>query len=183
MWGGSDELDVATADVTDSGLVAEVPNTAVMGTAAGTLEGTATLDFLRFVDARSSGAASLSHVYTADGLRQLAAALKEIASGDSVGGVALQPRIDEIRDRANAMQQNPTDTDHALQTRKAFNLASSVMMQMQGNNGRTDGRLSALQDAAMAIQPSVPLLEQAENIDRFFTQAAQALRTMTNAPA
>jgi len=150
---------------------------AATGGAAGTLSGTAVVSFLQFVDARSSRTAGLAHEYTSDGLRQLAAALNEIADRDSVGGIAVRPRISEIRDRANAMQQNPTSTEHALQTREAFVLASSLMAQMKMGSANGNGTLQSLQNAAMAIRPSVQLLEQKDVIEQFFAEAAKTIRS------
>lgn len=180
LWGRNDGVDVGRADVTDTSMVGTVPNTDLMGSSAGTAAGPSVTQYLQFVDARSSGAANMSHDYTSDGLRQLAAALTEIASGDSVGGVALQPRIDAIRERADAMQRNPTSTGHALQAREAFTLASSLMAQMSSKIANIDaGSLEGLQKAAMAIEPSRPLLDQVNQIEQFFSQAAQAVRNMT----
>lgn len=182
FWGGEDDLDLATADVTPNAVVATVPNTEVMGSASGTIAGTAVTEFLQFAEGTAAGTMGLDHNSTSNGLRQLAAALNEIASGESAGGVALQPRIDEIRDRANTMQQNANSTDHALQTREAFAVASSLMMQMNSNMGGADGALTGLQNAAMAIKPSEMLLDQTDAVKQFFSQAAQEVRGMTNTP-
>lgn len=124
-------LNVGMDDMNDSTLVGTAPNTGAEYSAAGTVEGAAVGQYMQFVDARASRAAGVAHEYTADGLRQLAAALRELATGESVGGVDVQPRIDEIRERADAMQQNPTATEHALQTREAFARAASLIGQMR----------------------------------------------------
>lgn len=181
LWRGDDGVDVAAVDTTDSTLVDRAPNTAPMGSAAGTLAGSAVEDYLMFVDARASRAAGLAHEYTADGLRQLAAAMNEVAGDDSVGGVALRPRIEAIRERADNMQRNPNSLEHALQAREAFIMASSLMLQMNSNRGNAAGNLNALQDASTAIEASRPLLDQADQIEQFFEQAGKALQNMSGA--
>lgn len=179
LWGRGDDFGVAATDTTDSTLVAVDPNIEVRDSAAGIVAGTAVTEYLQFVDGRSSRVASQAHEYTSNGLRQLAAALDEIAAGDSIGGVALQPRLREIRERADAMQQNPNSNEHALQAREAFVLASSLIAQMQGSGAA--GNTEALQQAATAIEPSRPLLDQGNQIEQFFEQAGEAVRRLSNA--
>ncbi len=182
LRGRGETPGMARAGMTDSARVADGQRTGmtdpvVMGAASGTLSETAVVDFVRFADGRASRTAGVAHEYTADGLRQLAAALNEIVGRDSVSGVALEPRINEIRDRANVMQQDPNATDHAQQAREAFSVAASLMAQMNTMTVTTNDSGRMLRDAAMAIQPSVPLLQQTERVEEFFTQAAKALRT------
>ncbi len=184
--------------MTDSTLVGTAPNSELGGSAAGTLDGTAVTQYLQFVDNRASRDAGIAHEYTADGLRQLAAALNEV-SANATSDVAVQPRIDEIRERADAMQNNPTATEHSLQAREAFSLAANLIGQLHGttdnaSRGNTGnpaysgttgsnaavGDQGALQQAAMAIQPSRALLDQRQQVEQFFSHAADALRTMTN---
>lgn len=182
LWSRKDSPDVGATNATDSSAVAAALNRGDTGTAAGTLSGTAVTDYLRFVDSRTSRSAGLAHEYTADGLRQLASAMKEVATGDTVGGVALQPRIDAIRQRADAIQQNPDSRQHALQVREAFILTWSLMGQMnRGAGDNTAGNLDALKAASTAIEPSRPLLEQANQVEQFFEKAGEALRNMTGA--
>ncbi len=193
LWffsGRGNELGVATTDTTDSTMVGRAPDTELTGSAAGTLDGTAVNEYLQFVDNRASREANMSHDYTADGLRQLAAALNEVGGADSVGGVALQPRIDEIRERADAMQRSSSSTEHALQTREAFTLAASLIAQMRGSEGAggttgtsdawAQGNRESLLQAAMAIEPSRALLDQTERIEQFFARAGDALRQLSD---
>ncbi len=189
IWGRGDGTNVGMMDDNDSTMVSQAPNSdpnsAMMGSASGTVAGSAVSEYLQFVDARPSRASNRAHDYTADGLRKLSDAISEIVSGDSVGGVALQPRINEIRERADGMQQNANATEHAMQTREAFAVAASLIGQMQDgprstrNTTASDNR-DALTDAAMTIEPSRPLLDQTDRIEQFFSEAGNALRNMTN---
>ncbi len=182
FWGREDDRDLTAADGSTDAVVAIETNEEMTGFASETIAGTAVAEFLQFGDGSASGTMSVDHNYTADGLRQLAAALDEIAGDKSVGGVALQPRIQEIRDRANALQNTASSNEHALQTREAFVLASTVLMRMDSDKGGADSDLSGLQNTAMEIKPTVPLLEQGDAVKNFFAQAKQAVRGMTNEP-
>ncbi len=180
LWGRGDDLNVAAVNDTDSTMVGAMPNDGMMPGTAQTAGGAVT-QYLQFVDARSSRTTGVTHDYTADGLRHLAAAIDEVASADTVGGIALAPRIEEIRERADAMQRDPTSTQHALQTREAFTIVSSMIAQMRpAGTDRAVNNLDELQNAAMAIDPSQALTDQGNRIEDFFAQAADALRDMSN---
>jgi len=180
LFGRGDDVNLAEIDDTDSTMVGAVPNTEMMGSTTQTAQGGAVAQYLQFVDARASRAAGVAHDYTADGLRQLAAALSEVSTNDSAGGVSQAQRIQEIRERADAMQRDPTSTQHALQAREAFTMISSMIAQMSGQaTARAAGNLDALQNAAMGIDPNRDLLEQANQIEEFFAQAGQAIRNMS----
>ncbi len=180
LWGRDDGLDVGSADLTDSTLVGDATNASDpngMRNMDGATEGAAVSQYLQFVDDRSSRASGVAHEYTADGLRRLAAALDERTTTASVGGVDVQPRIAEIRERADAIQQNPTSTEHALQVREAFAIVASLITQMNGAAANQGGdNMDGLQGAAMSIEPSQPLLNQADQIEQFFAQAGDAIR-------
>ncbi len=169
------DLDVGMNNMTDSTLVGTAPASGTEYTAAGTVDGVAVEQYMQFVNARASRSTGVAHEYTADGLRQLADALREVATAQAAG-VDVEARIDEIRQRADAMQQNPTATEHALQAREAFVMAASLMGQMRSNTGANQ---DAVQEAAMAIEPSRNLLDQSEQIEQFFARAGDALRDLS----
>ncbi len=136
--------------------------------------------FMQFVDNQGAAtAAGLSHEYTADGLRRLVAALDALSDRDSVSGIALQPRFDEIRQRADVMQQNPTSTEHSLQAREAFVMTAGVMEQMQQSGFSADqSAMTEVRTAAESLQPGTMLLEQSQQVERFFERAGNAVRSM-----
>ncbi len=180
FWGRGDNLNVAAVDDTDSTMVGAVSDEAMVSGTTQPGEGSAVAQYLQFVDARASRAAGLAHDYTADGLRQLAAALSEVSAANPVAGVAEEQRIAEIRERADAMQRDPTSTQHALQTREAFIMISSTIAQMSGSAAdRAADNLDALKNAATGIDASRLLSDQADKIEEFFAQAAESIRDMT----
>lgn len=136
--------------------------------------------FVQFVDDQGAAtAAGLSHEYTADGVRRLVGALDALSDRDSASGVALQPRFDEIRQRADAMQQDPTSTEHSRQAREAFVMAAGVMEQMQQSGFSADqASIAEVRTAAEAVQPDGMLLDQSQQVQQFFERARTAVRSL-----
>ena len=171
----------------DGGVALDASPAAVTDSAAGTVATAMGADgvpapvgeFLRFAETRTERDASHAHEYTADGLRRLAGALGAVTDGAAVPGVDVQQRLSEIRQRADALQRDPASTEHALQAREAFVMASALMEQMQ--QARFSGLASQVRevsDAATAIRPDQPLLRQAGEVQRFFERSANAVREM-----
>ena len=165
-------------------VAADVPVTtsastgAVVSDSAGAELPTEVRDLVRFTETRAAAGAGPSHDYTSTGLRHVAAALGAIG-GSTAGNVDVRTRVTEIRERADAMQRNPASTEHALQAREAFLVASSLMQQMQ--QGRGDVALGAVRevhDAATAIEPGTRLLDQTARVERFFDRSANAVREL-----
>lgn len=136
-------------------------------------------EFVQFVESRSSADAGVAHDYTAEGLRRLAGALGAVATGASVSGVDVEQRLTGIRERADAMQRDSTSTQHALQAREAALLAGGLLQQMQAARaGTAESAPGPVNEAARAISAERPLLEQVSEVQRFFEQAASALRAL-----
>jgi hypothetical protein len=175
---GDRENVVATE--TQRGAVADT----VSATGVGTAEGTpgAVNEFIRFVEQNQSQfATTLSHQFTADGIRRLAAALGEITERDTVGGAALRPRLDTLRQRADALQRNEESTNHSRYARDAFAQAASIMDDLrQRQYPNVANEVTQVREAAQAIKPGQLLLEQDDEVRRFFERSGAALRAMAN---
>jgi hypothetical protein len=188
LWyflGRGDADDGVVAD-TAAGVVTDT--SAAPGAAPGAMPGTAgdagaVAAFLAYTDERRSRQdADLTHEYTADGIRRLAAALDVVARQDTVGGAALQPRLDSLRQGADALQRNAESMQHAEQARAAFTSAAGIMAAVQERRFPDLGdEVGQVREAAEAVRPGAPLLEQRAQVQTFFDRAAAALRTMTDA--
>lgn len=173
VFGRADTDEGAVADRTPPVLTDSAPVAAAVAMPAELSE------FVRFVDTRSGAEAGAAHDYTADGLRRLADALGAVATSASVSGVDVDQRLTGIRERADAMQREPTSTQHALQAREAAMLAGGLLQQMQAARaGTVESAPGPVNDAAQAISAERPLLEQVSEVQRFFEQAASALRAL-----
>lgn len=165
------------ADVPDA--TTSVSAGAVVGDSMGAADLPAEVrELVRFTESRAADGAGPAHDYTAAGLRHLAAALGAVG-GSTAGNVDVQARVTEIREHADAMQRDPASTEHALQTREAFLVASSLMQQVQ--QGRSDASAAAVRevhDAATAIEARTRLLDQTERVERFFDRSANAVREL-----
>lgn len=151
-------------------------STLVRDSSAG-MSSSAVRDFARFAEADLP--VSVSHNVTADGLRKLAAAIEAVAPSGTVAGMDVGLRADEIRQRADSLQRDPSSLTHARQTREAFLLAASVLQQMQEARftGMTD-QTRQVMDAAQGLKADADLLDQTPQVRQFFTSAATALRGM-----
>ena len=100
----------------------------------------------------------------------------------TVSGVEVEPRLAELRERADALQRDPTSTEHALQAREAFLLASGLMQQMQeARFGDLAAEVREVNDAALAVEADQLLLPQIADVERFFERAANAVQAMARA--
>lgn len=173
-------------DVADVTPVTEQPAGVPVAPAAGA--GTmpeAVTEYLRFAEVpRDTTAGGLAHEYTADGLQRLAAALGALVEQDTVSAVAVQPRLAEIRQRADAMRQNPQATTHARLASEGLVMAAALMTQIQqGKYPALEGEATELRDAAAAIRSDGQLLEQTAEVQRFFERAAAMLQRMATSSA
>ena len=140
-------------------------------------------DFARFVSGqRARDVIGPKHEYTAEGIRRVAAAISALAREDTLAGGAVRPRIQALRDRANALQRDPNADTHALKAREAFLFAASILESIQDRRFRNlDGDATAVLRAAEDVTARRPLTEQADAIERFFERTSHLLRAMGSA--
>ena len=138
--------------------------------------------FVRWTDeSRARQEEDTSHAHTADGIRQLAAAIESLADRDTAGMEMVRQRADSIRGLADALERDWESPNHAQHARQAFLEASELMDQL-----RTQRYPNSANDVAMArqaaqnVQPAQPLLAQRQQVQQFFDRAATALQTMGN---
>ena len=128
--------------------------------------------------------ASLSHDYTIDCTRRLTTAIEAVVRHDTVGGTALEPRLAEMRQRVEAIGNNPQATNHANLVRDAFTSIATVMNTVQetrpGMSPALGQQVSGVRDAAQGISPTTELLNQKDQVDAFFRRAGEALRSMAS---
>ena len=131
-------------------------------------------NFTTFTEVKSGDDGSVTHDYTANGLRLLAAALELAPSHANVGDGP-----SGIRARADSMQQDVAATSHARQTSEAALMASELISHLQ-TDGRPwlDAKAVLVNDAARAIKPDQLLLPQMSAVQLFFQQSAAALRAV-----
>ena len=171
----AEDLAVPMPDA--SGILATNADTGVAGMDA------AVGEYVRFATEQTAGdAVGPRHEYTAEGIRRLAAAIGAIAERDSVAVGALEPRIRALRERADALQRDPSADAHALKAREAFLLAASVLEEIQDRRFPTlDGDARNVLRAAEALRANRPLTDQADPIRQFFDHSARLVQSMGSA--
>ena len=174
LFGRADDpaAEVSVADTAAAGEVAGVAPAATVPATDGEMPQAVT-DFVQFTQAGTAADATVAHDYTADGLRRLADALGAVTASAEVGAVDVSQRVAEIRERADAMQQNPASSEHAVQASEATLLAAALMRELPGATGGAEAY-----SAAQAIRGDRPLLEQTDAVRRFFEQSAAVLRSL-----
>jgi hypothetical protein len=119
---------------------------------------------------RAAGDASIPamrtpHAFSAEGLRRLAGAIAAL-SGSASDSVAAALRSD-----ADALEHNPRSLEHADIIRRAFERAAQALGERDAQAG------DRLRRMARSINTSRPLLEQRDEIERFFVAAADVIRS------
>lgn len=180
---GPDARQTAVADSAAAGVMADTGSMA-----AATMAGADTMgampapvrEFMSYVDERRArAAADQSHDYTADGIRRLSAALAATAAQHTATSGEVQPQLDTLRARADALQRDPGSSAHAGYARDAFSTAAAVMRTLQERVHPALGdAVSEVEQAAMGVSADRLLLDQTAEVQRFFDAAATAIQRM-----
>lgn len=145
------------------------PGDRVVGTAGGTLE--AVEEYAAFAE-QAEVEPGEDHEYTAEGIRQLTAALAAHVN-QNANDSRTRERLDRFRQMADRLQRDPGSEQHAGMTRDVFTSAVDVF-----ESARVDaGDVSQLRATAEAVSPDRPLLDQIERVRQFFRQSAKILQS------
>ena len=172
--------DVALAGADSTGVAAAYN---VGGTPAVTTDRGGVDSFLAWVannDTTSAAAtSSMTHEYTATGVRQLADAIGSIARGDSLGGSAVEQQVGALNTLADQMQTEPQELKHADLAHAAFAAAAKLIQDVQRRDfPNASAQAGSVTQAAEAVSKTRPLLEQRTEVNRFFASAAEAVRAL-----
>ena len=159
--------DTAIGD-TDPGITPGAARTGAVGS------------FIAYVDERRARAeAGLDHEYTAEGLRRLADALEEIARQHQLGAAQVEQRVNTLRERADALQRNPESREHARLAREAFVAVVDVMRDLQQQRfPDAANQVEQVRLAATSVTADRELLQQKEEVQRFFDRAGEVVQHM-----
>lgn len=134
--------------------------------------------FLRWANDRQAGDMGLDHNYTANGIRNLAAATEALAAPRAD---ALQQDLERVRAQADTLWQSTSSLEHANYTRRAFMTLGSLLhdvQQQRAPDATVD--VAAVRSAAEAVRANQPLLDQKERVHQFFAHAATAVEQLAN---
>jgi hypothetical protein len=119
---------------------------------------------------------TIEHDYSHQALTHLAAALNSMA-GDA--SEETKQKLNDLKQKADNLTQNPMSEQHANMMVDAFNSAAMVMESMQQEMFPDLGdEVQQVKDAANGIDPSVIVTEQKDAVKKFFETSADAVEAM-----
>jgi hypothetical protein len=123
--------------------------------------------------------ARFDHGRTAVGLRRLAAALDAVTlrGVPDTGGVGAVPA--GLLDASDLLEGATNASTHPNIAREAFLLAADAVSRLQLDRyAHLERAAGEMREAAAALRPDRPLLDQGEAVQRFFERAYDVLRAM-----
>lgn len=118
----------------------------------------------------------LDHAYAHEALIRLTDATSAVAAH---AGFSIQADLDQVKSYAAAITQDPYVATHADTIRKAADILSGVIQNIQQAKFPALGNeATELKTAAAAIDPAVLTLDQKDAVKSFFRKAADLLQKM-----
>lgn len=119
----------------------------------------------------------LDHEYTNNALIELMNAVESKAQEENVD---ISADMEEIRQRAEAITQDPTATNHADKIKNAGEKIVEAMQKIQEESyPNLSNEIEDMRNSLQEIDPSVLTLEQKDDVNSFFDEAADALQKMS----
>ena len=131
--------------------------------------------FVEFVEMKNNSM-GLDHEYTNDALLKLTKATEAMASEV---GFNVQADLEKVNKFAEMITKNPFETTHANSIRKAVDILTNVLQNIQKAKypGLTN-EVAELRVASEAINPDILTLEQKNEVKTYFSKAAILLKIM-----
>lgn len=119
----------------------------------------------------------IDHEYTNDALIQFMNAVEAKANEENVD---IEAELAEVRRQAEEITQDPMAVDHADIIKNAGETLVNALQKVQEQEyPNLSSDIEEMRTALQGIQPSVQTLEQKEQVNSFFDEAADALRKMS----
>lgn len=133
------------------------------------------IEFVSYIDDDSMHM-SLDHTFTHNALVKLADAIKAMAAQV---GFEITVNLDRIKEYAETITKKPLVNTHADSIRKATDLASTALQNLQqAKYPELASEATNLLNASAAINPDVLTLDQKKTVKTFFRIAADLLKKM-----
>lgn len=131
-------------------------------------------DYVQFVnEGRTMG---LDHNYTNGALLRLTAAIESKAQEK---GHDVSADLNKVREHADRITQDPFETTHASSIRKAADVLTDAMQNMQkAKFPNLSNDADEVRTAANNIKPDVLTLDQRDAVKNFFQESAELLQNM-----
>lgn len=133
---------------------------------------TAYIDFIENSDQKMN----LDHAYTNEALLKLIAATDAMANE---AGYEVVADLDKVKEYANVITNDPFDTTHADNIRKADDILATVLQNIQkAKYPDLADEAEKVKNAATSINPDVLTLDQKDAVKDFFAKASDLLKKM-----
>jgi hypothetical protein len=131
--------------------------------------------YVNFVE-NSKEKMGLDHAYTNEALLKLIEATN--AKANEVG-YEVRADLEQVKEYANMITTDPYETTHADNIRKAADILSNVLQNIQKAKfpGLT-GEVEELRSASESIKPGVLTLDQKDAVKNYFAKASDLLQKM-----
>jgi hypothetical protein len=130
---------------------------------------------------RQPGDMGVDHTHTSQCLRQLADAIAAVMPADRLAGV--EADLTNARDAAQRLEASGPDAmNHSQMAREGMTSISSALQTAQRQwHPELAGDVQEVTRNAERVEPGVPLLEQREPVQQFFSRAGQVLDRIAGA--
>lgn len=119
----------------------------------------------------------IDHEYTNNALIRLMSAVESKAMEENVN---IDAEMQEIRQQANEITQDPMATDHAnIIKDTGSKIVDALEKVQQENHPDLSQEIEDVRNSLQEIDPSVQTLEQKDDVNSFFDEAADVLRKMS----
>lgn len=117
------------------------------------------------------------HQFSSEALRELAGALSAITEEANLQS---DPDLQNLKDQADQLQQNPSSDQHANIMSNAFTSAANIIDRVQKQEyPDLEEEASQVKEAAQAVEPTELATNQEDKIKSFFDESADALQAMS----
>lgn len=133
-----------------------------------------TMAFVAYVGDKSN--MGIDHEYTRDAMMKLVDATRERAI---VADVNVDNELSAAVDKAQSITEDPQDTNHSDKIKQAYLSITDLIEKVQKEKfPQLSDEMQKLRTAAEDIDPTVLTLNQKDNVNGYFDEAAEVLQKM-----
>jgi hypothetical protein len=133
--------------------------------------------YVNFVDNRKDEM-SLNHAYTNDALLKLTEATRAMASEV---GYDVKADLEKVEEYAKMIVKDPFETTHADNIRKAGDVLTNVLQNIQeAKYPGLGAEVEELRSATALIKPGILTLDQKDEVKNYFAKASDLLKKIKN---
>lgn len=137
-------------------------------------EGGPVAEYIQFINEGSS--MGLDHQFTNNALLKLTNAIYAKAQQT---GYDVKANMEQVREHADHITQDPFETTHANSIRKAADILTNAMENMQKSKyPGLNEQVNEVRNAANNINPDILTLDQRDAVKSFFKKSADLLQAM-----